>query len=252
MLAAVLLAACAGRSGPPAEDTRQSAIASLRAATGNAIKDPARAKSAAAIVDRIQQQYAETVRVTQTHALRMRELDADYDATLPDFRQALADYAGGREERRARLLELREQLVAATSAEEWQRLDDFARDALAPLLAGASPTPPLTEWLDKGRGYIKDQVANPVPRSAALDAMDEIEDRQDDLRKAEERAARTIGRLAEDRKARAGDFQPAFATLRAETRDLQEKMLLARFRAKSLVTREQWAAAHRFQGERAQ
>jgi hypothetical protein len=246
LLCATLLAACAGKPQPAPDDALQASMDSLRAAVPAAIKDPARAREPAAIVDQVREQYRQAIAATRSHVTRLRELDADYDATLADFRQVLADYNGGREERRARLLELRDRLIAATTEAEWENLVEAHREALALLLTGSSRMTPLTGWLDKGRTYVKDQVGNPVQRNAALDAMDEIEDGQEALRKAEERAARAIGRLVENRKASAGDFQPALATLRAETRAVQEKMLLARFRAKSLVIREQWVATHLF------
>jgi hypothetical protein len=113
------------------------------------------------------------------------------------------------------------------------------------LTGGSAGTLALTEWLDHGADYAKKEIADPVKRRDLLAVMDEMKDRHEVLRKAEEKATREIHKLAERRESRAADFQPALSAYRAEIEPLQTELLDLRFKLASQLTREQWAAAHR-------
>jgi len=112
------------------------------------------------------------------------------------------------------------------------------------LTGGSAGTLALTEWLDGGAQYAKQEIADPVLRRDVLATIERMKDRRKDLHEMEEKAAKSIDKLAGSRQSRAADFQSALTGYRAETDALQEQLLDLRFQLKAQVTREQWAAAH--------
>jgi len=126
----VLLAACASKPEPAPQEQGRAAMDTLRAAVGKVVTDPARAKEVTAAVDDMQAIFGEALRATQAHTARLRALDADYDATQADMREALQDYNVGRAQRQARLLAARDRIAAATTEEEWQQLAKARRAVL--------------------------------------------------------------------------------------------------------------------------
>lgn len=120
--AACLMAACAREPAPAAEDAVRRSMDELRAAALTTIKDPARAKEVAGLVDQLERNFAEAMKVDRTHLDRLWALDADYDATQADFRKLFSDFNAGAVQRRDRFVELRDRMIAATTEAEWNEL----------------------------------------------------------------------------------------------------------------------------------
>lgn len=111
-------------------------------------------------------------------------------------------------------------------------------------LSGSSGSMPMTAYLDHAREYAKKEITVKAQRDAVLDTLDDMKKAQDEFHKAEEKAVKAVTKLADNRDSKPADFQPAFAALRADSAESQEKLLQLRFRLTSNLTREQWAAVH--------
>jgi len=98
--AACLMAVCAGEPTPVPEDAVRRSMDELRAAALTTIKDPARAKEVAGLVDELERNFDEALKADRTHLERLWALDADYDATQADFRKLFADFNAGAVRRR--------------------------------------------------------------------------------------------------------------------------------------------------------
>jgi hypothetical protein len=120
--AACLMAACAREPTPAPEAAVRRSMDDLRAAALTTIKDPARAKEVAGLVDQLERNFAEALKVNRTHLERLWALDADYDATEADFLKLFGDFNAGSVRRRDRFVELRDRLIAATTEAEWSEL----------------------------------------------------------------------------------------------------------------------------------
>ena len=120
--AACLITACAREPTPTPEDAVRRSMEELRAATLVTIKDPARAKEKAALVDQLERHFAEALKANQAHSERLWTLDADYDATEAGFRKLFADFNAGSVRRRDQFVELRDRMIAATTEAEWNEL----------------------------------------------------------------------------------------------------------------------------------
>ena len=116
------MAACAREPTPTPENAVHRSMDELRAAALTTIKDPARAKEVAGLVDQLERRFAEALKANRTHLDRLWALDADYDATEGDFRQLFADFNAGSVRRRDGFVELRDRLIAATTEAEWNEL----------------------------------------------------------------------------------------------------------------------------------
>jgi hypothetical protein len=120
--AACLIAACARGPTPAPEDAVRRSMDELRAAALTTIKDPARAKEVAGLVDQLERHFDEALKADRTHLERLWALDADYDATEADFQKLFSDFNAGAVRRRDRFVELRNRLIAATTEAEWNEL----------------------------------------------------------------------------------------------------------------------------------
>jgi len=120
--AACLMAACAREPTPTPENAVHRSMEELRAAALTTIKDPARAKEVAGLVDQLERHFAEALKANRTHLERLWALDADYDATEADFLKLFSDFNAGGVRRRDRFVELRDRMIAATTEAEWNEL----------------------------------------------------------------------------------------------------------------------------------
>ena len=117
-----LLAACARGPAPTPEQVEHKPLEELRVAAAATIKDPARAKDMANLVDRLEREIDESIVANRSHLKGLEALDANYDATEGDFRKLFADFNSNRAGRQGRVLALRDQMIAATTDEEWREL----------------------------------------------------------------------------------------------------------------------------------
>ena len=126
MLAAVLVAGCAGQSGGPeqSEDpvARTATVAEQRELIEKHVADPEKKKQALAVVDVAEAQVGEFKQWHEHHQRRLARLATDYDSTRADF-QAAADRFNRHYGRFVRvLLELRMELRDLTTDREWQAI----------------------------------------------------------------------------------------------------------------------------------
>ena len=112
------------------------------------------------------------------------------------------------------------------------------------VLYGSSGSSPMTAYLDHAREHAEKEFKDKVQREAVLDTLEGMKKAQVAFIGTEEKAAKTLIKLAENRDSKLADFQPAIVALRIDAAETQEKLVQLRIRLKSQVTREQWAGLH--------
>jgi hypothetical protein len=112
------------------------------------------------------------------------------------------------------------------------------------VLYGSSGSSPMTSYLDHAREHAEKEFKDKAHREAVLDTLDDMKKAQVEFIEVEEKAAKTLIELAENRDSKPAEFQSAIAALRTEAAETQGKLVQLRIRLKSQVTREQWAVLH--------
>ena len=112
------------------------------------------------------------------------------------------------------------------------------------LSGGSSGTSPMIAYVDQAREHAKKEFTVEAQRKAVLDTLDDMKKVQGEFIEVEEKAAKTLIKLAVNRDSKPADFQPTIVALRTDAMETQEKLIRLRFRLKSQMTREQWAAVH--------
>jgi major membrane immunogen (membrane-anchored lipoprotein) len=128
LAAALLVAAC---SHGPKETLKpaEGVLEELRAAVAREVKDPDRAKRAAALVDEMEQLTIRANADYKDHEARLRALNANYDATPEDFRALFRDFNDRRDKRQAQTLDLNRRAKALLTMQEWQELAKLREEA---------------------------------------------------------------------------------------------------------------------------
>ena len=111
-------------------------------------------------------------------------------------------------------------------------------------LYGSSGSSPMTAYLDHAREHAEKEFKDKVQREAVLDTLGGMKKAQVEFIEVEEKAAKTLIELAENRDSKPAEFQSVIAALRTESAETQGKLVQLRIRLKSQMTREQWAALH--------
>ena len=129
----LVLAACSHKPKPSSLVPAEGALDDLRSAVAREIRDPDRAKRAAALVDEIEQLTSAAHADFKVHAAALRTLNANYDATQAEFSKLFRDFNAMRDARQTRALDINRRAKALVSAEEWNALsrvrEKAARDA---------------------------------------------------------------------------------------------------------------------------
>lgn len=112
------------------------------------------------------------------------------------------------------------------------------------VLYGSSGSSPMTAYLDHAREHAEKEFKDRAQREAVLDTLDHMKKAQVEFIEIEEKAAKALIRLAENRDSKPADFQSMIAALRTESVETQAKLVQLRIRLKSQVSREQWAMLH--------
>jgi co-chaperonin GroES (HSP10) len=102
----------------------------------------------------------------------------------------------------------------------------------------------MTAYLDHAREHAQKEFKDKVQREAVLETLDGMKKAQVEFIEVEEKAAKTLIELAENRSSKPADFQSVIAALRTDAAQTQGKLVQLRIRLKSQVTREQWAGLH--------
>jgi hypothetical protein len=111
------------------------------------------------------------------------------------------------------------------------------------LLTGGGVGTPLTDYLKQTTVYAK-QLIDEKQRKAVLATVEEMEETQKALIEAATKTSKQLAGLADSRSPQSGQVRPVLASYVREETVLRDKLLQQRFRLKSQLTREQWAAAH--------
>lgn len=127
-----LLGACGG-TPPTTAELEQQAFDDLREEVRQTIEDVDREIAAVKVVDELQHEFTSLRKVAEERRRQLRALNADYDATREQFTGLLAKFATQREASHRRFQEVRAELEASVTAEEWADLERTNTRAMASL-----------------------------------------------------------------------------------------------------------------------
>jgi hypothetical protein len=131
LVAAALLTACASQSKQAPQQSIPGQVAAMQEAIGKVISDPDRARRAAGAVGGIGDQLLSFQTLANQYRTRLLALNARSDATRPEFESLLGQYDAQRLRGWGRLLTLHSELIADTTADEWQALAPRERALLS-------------------------------------------------------------------------------------------------------------------------
>jgi uncharacterized lipoprotein YajG len=130
LLSALLLLAACSHEPKEALKPAEGVLDELRAAVAREVKDPDRAKRAAALVDEMEQLTIRANADYKDHEAKLRALNANYDATPDEFRALFGDFNARRDKRQAQALDLNRRGKALLTLQEWQELSKLREEAL--------------------------------------------------------------------------------------------------------------------------
>lgn len=129
LLILLVLAGCSHAPKPTALVSAKEAFDDLRAAVRDEIKDPARAAEVAGLVDQMEQMMIESTEARKDHAVRLRSLIANYDASEEDFKAAFREFNAKKSSRQDRLLVIDQRARSLTTDKEWKAIVKAGRRA---------------------------------------------------------------------------------------------------------------------------
>jgi hypothetical protein len=103
-------------------------------------------------------------------------------------------------------------------------------------------------YVDQVKSYAMTALTDEAQRKAVLETAGELKRAGSKEAKAIAKAADTVVKIAGNREAKAQDFKVALSQIRGHSIELQNELVRQRFRLKSELTREQWAALHSTSG----
>jgi molybdenum-dependent DNA-binding transcriptional regulator ModE len=131
MLIVVLITGCASRSQATPQQRIHGAVDAMQEAIGKVIADPERARRAQGALTGITDELLAFEELAVRYRTRLLELNARSDATRAEFESLLGEYDAQRVKARHQLLTLHAELIADTTAEEWQALAPRERALLS-------------------------------------------------------------------------------------------------------------------------
>jgi hypothetical protein len=120
---------CASMSGKESAVPTADWFHSLRDSVLDNVKDNERARKAIALINQADQAVLNYVSEAEENAQRLRELNADYDATREDFAAVFANLDASNRSIKKLLLGLRSDLVAVVEPDEWNSFE-FSRSLI--------------------------------------------------------------------------------------------------------------------------
>src|SRR5580765_3560693 len=129
LLSALLLVAACSHEPKDALKPAEGVLDELRADVLREVKDPDRAKRAAALVDEMEQLTITANADYKNHDAKLRALNANYDATPDEFRALFGDFNARRDKRQAQALDLNRRGKALLTLQEWQELAKLREEA---------------------------------------------------------------------------------------------------------------------------
>ena len=128
LAAALLLVACSHEPKDPLKPA-EGVLDELRADVLREVKDPDRAKQAAALVDEMERLTITANADYKNHEAKLRALNANYDATPDEFRALFGDFNARRDKRQAQALDINRRAKALLTLLEWQELAKLREQA---------------------------------------------------------------------------------------------------------------------------
>lgn len=138
LIAVILLItpACALRKGPPDPAKVQQKIEETKSAERqiivSTVEDPERISEILDLLAERDRLVASQADAVESYRDKMRNLNADYDASREDFEQAIAEYNASRRQGQQDFVELIAKMKAATTAEQWKELSKYQLKKLNP------------------------------------------------------------------------------------------------------------------------
>ncbi len=130
LLPFLVLAGCSHEPKPSALVSAKGAFGELRRAVLHEIRDPGKAVEVTGLVDQLEQLMIETSEARTAHIARIRLLNANYNATEEDFRNAFREFNTKRGSRQDGLLAIDQRARALTTSREWKALSKDVAHAL--------------------------------------------------------------------------------------------------------------------------
>ena len=132
VLAATALgtAGCASKNESPFDIEKQ-AFDDVRAEIQSIVSDPDRAAEAIDLVSALQQSIDDTQKDVSARKARIRELNADYDASRADIEAQFDQIKSDIKSNHQRASEIHRQLVSVLTADEWAEVEKASSQAMA-------------------------------------------------------------------------------------------------------------------------
>ena len=102
----------------------------MRAEVQSVVVDPERAAQADDLLEQLEQTFTESADSIEVHKDRLRELNADYDASRAVMEAEMELILSGMEVNQQNVLAIRKQLTVLFTAEEWGQIEKAHSKAL--------------------------------------------------------------------------------------------------------------------------
>jgi hypothetical protein len=112
------------------------------------------------------------------------------------------------------------------------------------LLGGGPGSSANSGYVDLVEHYATTQIEEKPRRQAVLATARKLESAGREEAKAADKAASALVKIAENRQAPPQEYEAVLSRIRGYSIHLQDELVKQRFRLKSELTREQWAALH--------
>ncbi len=134
LVPALLLATCGGKEAVTPAQAEQEAFDDLRAAFSEVIQDPAQQARLLEMVDDAQAEFENLRTAVEVRRTELRKLNADYDATMEQFRVYIEKYDNEIKGARKLVTQRRLELVRATTEEQWDELEKASNKAMKKMI----------------------------------------------------------------------------------------------------------------------
>jgi len=128
----LLVSACSGNPTAPGDIEKQ-AFDEMRAEVQDIVDNSEREATLVGLVDQLEADYAELLTRTKSRRHKLRELNANYDASREEFDALLAEVGGQLEQSRRKFTESHRSLVEATTPDDWSAIEKSNTKSMAKL-----------------------------------------------------------------------------------------------------------------------
>jgi hypothetical protein len=133
-----VLAACASKPKPTAEQRAEAELQTFKANIGKIVTDPARSSQLTAGVDEVEQMVRRASSGERVYQAKLRALDANYEATRADYTALFREHDAQRSALIKEALALRAKFTSLTTDSEWEQLKQARLATLEAILEAVS------------------------------------------------------------------------------------------------------------------